>query len=300
MRTVGEILIESRNKKKLTLDQVERETKIRKKILQLLEEGNWDTLSPTYTKGLLKNYVAYLGLEQRKILAFFRREYDERKETTVVKRLDKLQPRFRFTPASVTVVLIAGLVAAVVLYLFFQYRSFTAAPRLEIQEPADNIKISSLEVNVVGKTWSDAILKINGEKVQISPGGSFSVAVSLKEGVNKLTITSANRFGKINTKTRTIIVEPPKKPIAGASEKKNVLHLQLKVPTKSVFLEVAVDGKTVFQGLMLVGSSKNFEGRERIKIVTENAGATLVKIGDKEFVLGKEGERVEREFTHND
>ena len=36
MRTVGEILIEARNSKKLSLDQIAKETKIRKKILEIL------------------------------------------------------------------------------------------------------------------------------------------------------------------------------------------------------------------------------------------------------------------------
>ncbi|MCK5607012.1 DUF4115 domain-containing protein, partial [Candidatus Pacearchaeota archaeon] len=159
-------------------------------------------------------------------------------------------------------------------------------------------KISSYEVNVVGKTWSDSTLKINGEGVQISPGGTFSVAVSLRSGVNKLTITAANRFGKINTKTRTIIVESVKESAVGSTEKS--VSLQLKVPKKSVFLQVVIDGKITFDGLMLAGSSKNFQGEEKIKIISEDAGETSVKFGGKEFVLGEKGERVEREFTTND
>src|SRR4030067_2522341 len=115
MRTVGEILVEARKKKNLTFEQVEKETKIRKRILRQLEEGNWDELSPTYAKGLLKNYASYLGLDERRVLAFFRRGYDERKEKTTT-RLERLRPRFRFTPTSITVVSIGLLVPGVVAY----------------------------------------------------------------------------------------------------------------------------------------------------------------------------------------
>ncbi len=297
MRTVGEILTQAREKKNLTLDQVEKDTKIRRKIIQQLEEGDWGKLSPTYIKGLLKNYAVYLELNEKNTLAFFRREYDEKKNTPSARRFEQVKSRFRFTPASVTAFLIGILVVAVFLYLFFQYRTFTAAPRLEIYEPKDNIKISSYEVNVVGKTWSDATLKINGEKVQVSPGGTFSVAVSLKSGVNKLTVTAANRFGKISTKTRTISVESAKDSAADSTEKN--ISLQLKVPKKSVFLQVIIDGKTTFDGLMLAGSSKSFQGEEKIKIISEDAGETWVKFEDKEFSLGEKGEKVEREFTTN-
>lgn len=298
MRTVGEILKQEREKKNLTLDQIEKNTKIRKKVLQQLEEGDWGKLSPTYIKGLLKNYAAHLGLNEKNTLAFFRREYDERKAAPPARKFEQVKSRFHLTPASVTAFLVGLLVVAIFFYLFFQYRTFTSAPRLEIYEPKDNTKISSYEVNVVGKTWSDSTLKINGEGVQISPGGTFSVAVSLRSGVNKLTITAANRFGKINTKTRTIIVESVKESAVGSTEKS--VSLQLKVPKKSVFLQVVIDGKITFDGLMLAGSSKNFQGEEKIKIISEDAGETSVKFGGKEFVLGEKGERVEREFTTND
>jgi len=296
MRTVGEILVEARKKKNLTFEQVEKETKIRKKILQQLEEGNWDELSPTYAKGLLKNYASYLELDEKRVLAFFRREYDEKKEKTAT-RLEKLRPRFSFTPTSITVFSIGLLVLGIFAYLFFQYQSFTAAPRLEIKEPADNKKIASREVNVIGKTWSDAILKINGEKIQVSPSGTFSVSVSLKEGLNELTVTAENRFGKISTKTITVVVETRDETTTDNNKNHETIALWLRVPDKSVFLEVQVDGKLVFGGLMLAGSSKKFEAREKIKIVSEDASATLVKIGDREFSLGDEKERIEREFT---
>jgi len=207
MRTVGEILSEARTKKEITLEEAEKATKIRKKILQDLEKGNWNYLPATSIKGLLKNYASFLSLDEKRILAFFRREYDEKRAAKIVKPPQKMIRRFRLTPAVVTSLMLAGVVVVVFLYLFSQYRSFTAAPLLEIEEPKEGAKVSSLEVNVVGRTWDDATLKINGEQVQISPGGTFSVEVRLKEGVNDLTITSANRFGKISTVKRTVVVE---------------------------------------------------------------------------------------------
>ena len=140
-------------------------------------------------------------------------------------------------------------------------------------------------------------MKINGEKIQVSPGGTFSVSVSLKEGINELTVTAENRFGKISTKTITVVVETKGETTADNTKNHETIALWLRVPDKSVFLEVQVDGKLVFGGLMLAGSSKKFEAREKIKIVSEDARATLVKIGDREFPLGDEKGRIEREFT---
>jgi len=294
MRTAGEILIEGRKSKQLTLEQVESETRIRKSILEKLEKGNWASLEPTYIKGLLKNYAAYLGLDEKRVLAFYRREYDEKKQAKSARGLKKIKPRFRFTPALLTIIIILALVSVVIFYLFYQYRSFTAAPYLDIQEPKDNTKTSSLQINVIGSTFNDSILKINGEEVQVSPGGTFSIAVGLKEGVNILTITSANRFGNISTVSKTVVVEQSDKSKKGAENK--TINLELTIVERSTFLKIVVDGKTTFEGLMLVGSSKAFSAREKIKISTDDGAATFIKFKGDEFSLGKKGEQIEREF----
>ncbi len=294
MRTAGEILIEGRKSKQLTLEQVEIETRIRKSILEKLEKGNWSSLEPTYIKGLLKNYATYLGLDEKRVLAFYRREYDEKKQAKSIRQLKKIKPRFRFTPAILTIIIILALVSVVIFYLFYQYRSFTAAPYLDITEPKDNTKTSSLQINVVGRTLNDSILKINGQEVQVSPGGTFSIAVGLKEGVNILTVTSANRFGNINTVSKTVVVEQSAKSKKDAENK--TINLELTIVERSTFLKIIVDGKITFEGLMLVGSSKTFSAREKIQISSDDGAATFIKFKGNEFSLGKKGEKIEREF----
>ncbi len=297
MKTVGQILKDAREKKNTTLSEAEKATKIRKKILILLEASDWSNLpSPTFVKGLLKNYGTFLGLDTKNLLAFFRREYEEPKIQKSLATSYVTRPKFRFTPQLVTTSI---LVLAFVLaggYLFSQYRSFTAAPLLEVTEPADNTKVETLDVNVVGKTYSDATLKINGQKVQLSPGGTFSVAVSLVEGVNTILVTSENRFGKISTEKRTVVVETKR---LGEKEEKLVtsnVNLSLNIGPEAANIRVELDGKTTFEGVLVVGSVRNFSARERIKIFTSNAGSTKVIYDGKEQILGKEGESLEREF----
>ena len=80
MKTVGQILREAREKQYISVAQAEKATKIRKRILEKLEGSDWKNLpSPTFVKGLLKNYGDFLGLDVKKLLDFFRREYDEPK-----------------------------------------------------------------------------------------------------------------------------------------------------------------------------------------------------------------------------
>jgi len=296
MKKVGQFLKEAREKKNISLENAQRATKIRRKILAKLEASDWDNLpSPTFVKGLLKNYGQFLGLDTRNLLAFFRGEYDEPKTQKATAVALAKRPKLRFTPQIVTtgIITLAFLLAAG--YLYFQYRSFTAAPLLEVTEPAENTKVEAFDVNVVGKTYPDANLKINGQKVQPSLGGTFSVAVSLVEGINTIIVTAENRFGKISTEKRVVVVETKKVGVIDQKQGKNV-NITLKIGPQAANVRVELDGRKTFEGVLVSGSSKNFSANEKIKVFTSNAGSTKITFDGGEEVLGKEGEPLEREF----
>lgn len=69
MMKVGEKLKEARERKSLTIDQVQKQTSIHSTVLKALEEGRCDEmLTPTYVKSFLKKYAEHLGLDTRAIL----------------------------------------------------------------------------------------------------------------------------------------------------------------------------------------------------------------------------------------
>ncbi len=297
MKTVGQIIKDAREQKNISLEEAEKATKIRKKMLRALEASDWRNLpSPTFVKGLLKNYGSFLKLDTRNLLAFFRREYEEPKtqKSLLVSRVKS--SKFRFTPQVVTTAVFALILITAGIYLFSQYRSFTASPLLEVTEPSNNVKEEALDVNVVGKTYPDATLKINGQQVQLSPGGTFSVAVSLVEGINTIVITAENRFGKISTEKRTVVVETKKAGVIDQKPGKKKVKLTLNIGPQSANVRIELDGKKNFEGVLVAGSGKEFAAEERVKVFTSNAGSTKVTFNGKEQVLGKEGEALEREF----
>jgi len=68
--SIGEQLRKARLKKRVSIDEVYRETKIHPKVLNALEEDKYDEfLSPTYAKAFLKSYCRYLDVNADKILA---------------------------------------------------------------------------------------------------------------------------------------------------------------------------------------------------------------------------------------
>lgn len=296
MKTVGQILKEERTKKNLTLEDIEHATKIRKKILQSLENGDWKSLpSTTFVKGLIKNYGRFLGLDHNELIAFYRREFDEKKEGKRVTQPSKVKTGgFRLTPQLVTASVIAIGVLLVVGYLFIQYQSFTGPPLLEISNPQDNIKVNSNEVTLVGRTWEDSVLKVNGEEVQLSPGGTFSLPVGLNPGVNVITITAANRFGKIATEKRTVVVEMEKKTDTSVAEAG--VTIVIKISPDPANLLVEIDGKKDFEGILLSGTEKTFTAKERIRVVTKNAGSTNITYSGTTETLGTSGQEAEKVY----
>ena len=82
MESIGDLLREARQSKKAMLEDASRATKIKIDILEKLETGAFDQLAaPAYTKGFLKLYAEYLGLDSQAIVeAYVRSQGGLRRE----------------------------------------------------------------------------------------------------------------------------------------------------------------------------------------------------------------------------
>ncbi len=69
-RTVGEMLRTAREERKLTVEQVNRETRISIHAIRSLEQDDFGAFpSETYLKGFLRSYAEFLGLDGGKLWA---------------------------------------------------------------------------------------------------------------------------------------------------------------------------------------------------------------------------------------
>src|SRR5919201_6330879 len=72
---LAERLFAARERKGVDLYRAERDTKIRARYLAALERGDYRELpGAVYTKGFLRNYALYLGLDPDEVLLQWRRE----------------------------------------------------------------------------------------------------------------------------------------------------------------------------------------------------------------------------------
>ncbi|MDP1853465.1 MAG: DUF4115 domain-containing protein [Candidatus Omnitrophota bacterium] len=67
MEYLGALLKSTREKKKLSLEEVHKHTRIPKEILRDIEMDRISTLNPVYLRGYLKIYSKYLGMDQATI-----------------------------------------------------------------------------------------------------------------------------------------------------------------------------------------------------------------------------------------
>ncbi len=211
MRTVGQVLKEERERKFYTLDEIEKATKIRKELLQALEDGQYQKLPPqTFVQGFIKNYGKFLGLNTEKLLAIYRREFSEGKNPPRILEsfsnpLDKR--RFKITPAKALGSAVLILIIIFFAYLWFEYRFLVGAPYLEVQQPTDQQSISQSSVTVIGRTDPENKVTINNQEISVDSSGKFSQEIKLSDNTNNIIIVSTSKSGKETKVERTVFLK---------------------------------------------------------------------------------------------
>lgn len=210
MRTVGQILKEARESKVYTLEEVEKQTKIRKELLEALEEDRYDKLPPaTFVQGFIKNYGKFLGLDAQKLLALFRRDYEAKKHPPLVMESLKKpvgNKRFAITPATILGVVIALVVIGFFGYLWVEYRQFIGEPMLQVNSPVDQQTVEIPSIVVEGVTEPEVKVTVNDQEIGIDEQGNFKEEIKLSGSVNTITITATSKFGKAAKVERTVFV----------------------------------------------------------------------------------------------
>ncbi|MBI2414329.1 helix-turn-helix domain-containing protein [candidate division WWE3 bacterium] len=215
MKTVGQILKTAREQKKFTLEDVHKFIKIHPKFLIALEEGEYQIFSnKIHAKGFLKIYSEFLGLDVPQVLAFWRREYE-----AMFEKRESLLPKFKvnhlqkvgvvLTPSLVLITLSVFLTLSFFSYLFYQYHTYSGAPKLDIYNPQNNVVINYEILDVTGKTDIDANLMINNQKINLDKDGGFATSIRLQPGLNTLSFLSVNKLQKETEEIRTIIYRNP-------------------------------------------------------------------------------------------
>ena len=255
--TLGERLVAARERKGVDLYRAERDTKIRMRYLTALERGDdRDLPGAVYTKGFLRNYSTYLGLDPDEVLRQWRKEHGEFVEAKVVvappRPLIQAPRALTFSPSVVVAALMTLGVIAFGAYLGLQLLRFSRPPLLAVTDPPTATiteSESATEYLLQGRSSPGATISVSTPgrdqpyRATTLADGSWSVSVELRRGENMFDITATDpETGKQAEDPKQVVITVP--------------FLVIQAPTLNI--DQPVEGTTFENGAVPVeGSATN-------------------------------------------
>ena len=252
-------LTAARERKGVDLVRAERDTKIRVRYLSALESGDYrDLPGAVYTKGFLRNYAIYLGLDPEDVLRQWRRERGEATapEAVIVppRPLEEPARPLNFSPSVVVAALLTAGVVLFFVYLGSQLLRYSRPPELTVTNPAQaviDVEEDRTSYRLAGTSSPGATISIltpgQAQPYRTAAGtnGEWAVQVDLRRGQNRFEISAVNpETGKEAETPRTVVITVP--------------FLVFQAPTLTV--SQPVEGTTYGNGAIAVsGTTTNAE-----------------------------------------
>lgn len=195
MITVGGILKKERERRGFSLNEIEKTIKVREKFLLAVESNDWrEFSSKIYIIGIIKNYSRILGLDPKKTLAFFRRDYEKKEEIGFKKKIASkyLTPETKKIAKYFLIAVFIFFAA----YFIYQLKIFLSPPKVAIISPKVFTVKKEEKIRIVGKTEKDTAITIFSERVYQNREGIFEYDFPLREGTNELIIEAIGANGK--------------------------------------------------------------------------------------------------------
>jgi len=313
MSELGQWLREARQAKGFSLVEAEVGTRIRSKFLNALEEGNYDELpAEVYTKGFLRNYALFLGLDPAEALERYRQRETDRRggepglfrplEVTLFQgTLGRLRVRLLLLVLIVSTIT-AGLWAwrtgrlpwLPPLALFQSMAKSTATPL-----PSHTPTATSELPTAVGARETPTLESTATPEVGATPAHTVTPTSSpIASPTEPLVVTPSPTSG-IESPTPTGTPEQPSAQPTAALTTEVVTPTATLEPGTGVavsivvneecWTEVTLDSLSEFRGLLSAGDVRAWQARREIILRLGNAGGVEVTVNGE--ALGTLGER---------
>ena len=265
---IGIKLRERRELISLTLDEVERHTKLRTVFVRALEEGQLDKLpSPVQTRGMLANYAAFLDLDTDAILLRFADFLQaQRYEKYVETPREKIQTQVVTSMPLLRSFLAGDLIFGVLMIAMLAALAIWGVGRLIINPSQSAQATAPSIVEVLGGTALPTPT-VNVTFVSVNDN-SFSTSVA----------------GAVN-------------PLDAPTSATNANVVVSVFAVERVFVRISVDGKIAFEGRLAPRETKLFEADNQVVVLTGNAAALRVSYNGRDLgLMGTVGEVVNRVY----
>ncbi len=219
---VGEQLRGAREVKGVDLHRVERDTKIRIKYLEALESGDFGDLpGEVYTRGFLRNYATYLGLDADDIVDEWRHEAGE--PEPLRPKLAGPQPMMIrrgvvFQRSHAIILVVVLIVAGVGSYFGYQVTRFLQYPSLGVSDPSGQQTLelppgtTSYVLKGTATPGTTVLVSWDGQDpttVVVDETGNWTYTALLHFGSNQFDITAKNLDTSHASDTSRVIIEVP-------------------------------------------------------------------------------------------
>ena len=260
---IGDLLRAERERQNLSIKDIEKGTSIRSLYIGAIEKGEYKTLpGEVYTKGFIRNYANFLKMDADVAVKQFNEErHPDQVAIASEVETKQTQPAPKEVPAAKKI------------------PANSSAPRQQndfLQRVESSHHRQTLIMGVVA--------------VLVMLAGAYFLLGGSDEPQSEKTRSSV---------TQQAVHTPTKQQAAQQSaEKEEASEVKVAVKfTGRCWISVKADGKTLFEGTVEKGETKEWTADQRLDLTAGNAGAvTLSYNGEDQGVLGKEGEVVEKTY----
>ena len=256
---IGLQLRQRREMLSLTLDEIERHTRMRAQFMEALEKGNFDELpSPVQTRGMLSNYASFLDLDVDDLMLQFaealQARHRERHPESPARRRgqpnvpDKVPALRSFIAGD----LVFG-VGIVLLLVVFSVWGISKVIALQSEQQAE------VQAEATGPSISEALIGTPVETVE------FQVTLIPAEDTPIPELAA----GTVEIPTQAF----------DANVQINIVAIE------RTFLRVVVDGEEVFNSRTIPGNAYPFEAEESIEILAGSGAALRVVYNQRDLGL---------------
>lgn len=206
MKSIGQIIGGARKDKNYSFQKLEEITKIKSSFIEAIEDERWQDLPPFPTVlGFVKSISSALGMDDKVTVAVLKRDYPPKKLNINPK--PDISDKPSWNPKLTFVLGVSAVVLIILGYLGFQYKQFTAPPKISIESPVDGQIVHGDSVLVFGSTDVDAKITVDNQPVLVDDDGKFSTDIGVSPDTKEIVIKAVARSGKESIVTRQIVVQ---------------------------------------------------------------------------------------------
>ncbi len=209
--TLAEIFKKLRQEAKVSLVELSRLTKIPKKYLTYLENGDYNHLpADVYVKGYLRACGRFFKKSPKSLIKIYQREKQILRNLKQKKDSRKIfkplkYPWLVITPRNFAWFFVTVALVVVCIYFWYEIDLFKGLSQIDLENPSHDLRTNQDFILFSGKVSKQAELSFNAQAVWTDENGEFRVEIPLQEGLNTIYLVATNKLGKEKVIIRNII-----------------------------------------------------------------------------------------------